>query len=173
MLDDIFGYKNFQNELIWCYRSQGFNRKKFSEKHDTILVYSKSSNFYFNLEDSREKEISESTQKRFGKEIAETGKIPTRKNGKMYYNSPYSAPRDWFIINTLPQAHPERNGYSTQKPIELMNKLLIAFSKEFDLVADFYCGSGSFLEAAMKLNRFYIGIDINNNAIELCKQRLK
>ena len=87
IMDDIFGYKNFQNEIAWVYRAQGFSRTKWSEKHDVVLFYSKTKNFTFNLEDVRENEIGESTQKRWHKEIAEHGLMPTKKNGKVYWKS--------------------------------------------------------------------------------------
>jgi DNA modification methylase len=64
MMDDIFGYKNFKNEISWIYRSQGFSKKKWSEKHDVVLFYTKSGDYTFNLESVREKEIGETTQKK-------------------------------------------------------------------------------------------------------------
>jgi DNA modification methylase len=160
------------NEIIWCYRSQGFNKNKWSEKHDVILLYSKSKEWTFNLEAVRENEIGESTQKRWHKEIKEHGLIPTTKNGKVYWNSPYSPPRDWINMNALPQAHSERNGYDTQKPKELIAKFINASSNEGDLVADFYAGSFTTAEVCKELNRNFIGCDINPLALEISKQRL-
>jgi site-specific DNA-methyltransferase (adenine-specific) len=172
IMDDIFGYERFLNEIIWCYRSQGFNKNKWSEKHDVILLYSKTKEWKFNLEAVRENEIGESTQKRWHKEIAEHGMIPTKKNGKIYWNSPYSPPKDWINLNALPQAHTERNGYDTQKPKELVEKFIKASSNENDLVADFYLGSGTTAEVCKDLNRNFIGCDINPRAIEITLQRL-
>ena len=172
IMDDIFGYERMLNEIIWCYRSQGFNKNKWSEKHDVILLYSKSKEWTFNLEAVRENEIGESTQKRWHKEIKEHGLIPTTKNGKVYWNSPYSPPRDWINMNALPQAHYERNGYDTQKPKELIAKFINASSNEGDLVADFYAGSFTTAEVCKELNRNFIGCDINPLALEISKQRL-
>ena len=172
IMDDIFGYERMLNEIIWCYRSQGFNKNKWSEKHDVILLYSKSKQWTFNLETVRENEIGESTQKRWHKEIKEYGLIPTTKNGKVYWNSPYSPPRDWINMNALPQAHSERNGYDTQKPKELIAKFIKASSNEGDLVADFYAGSFTTAEVCKELNRNFIGCDINPLAFEISKQRL-
>ena len=171
LMDDVFGYKYFQNELVWVYRSAGFSKTKWSEKHDVILLYSKSKEFIFNLEDVRETDIAESTYKRFKKDIDATGKIPNLKNGKMYYVSPFSPPKDWLNINTLPQAHSERNGYDTQKPKELIRRFVLASSNEGDLVADFYMGSGTTAEVALELGRKFIGCDINPRAVELSKVR--
>lgn len=171
-MDNIFGIKNFRNDIIWCYRSQGFSRKQWSFKHDNILYYTKTNKWTFNLEEVRENEITESTLKRFKKEIEEYGMIPTKKNGKIYWNSPYSLPRDWWDINVLPQAHKERVGYDTQKPKELLERIIKASSNENDVIADFFCGSGTSLVVAKELNRQYIGCDINPRAIEITNQRL-
>ena len=82
LMDDIFGYENFQNELVWVYRTQGFSKSKWSEKHDVILFYSKSKEFIFNLDAVRENEIGESTYKRFKKDLIILGKYLTLKMGK-------------------------------------------------------------------------------------------
>lgn len=172
IMDDIFGYERMLNEIIWCYRSQGFNKNKWSEKHDVILLYSKGKEWTFNLEEVRENEIGESTQKRWHKEIKKHGLIPTKKNGKVYWNSPYSPPRDWINLNILSQAHPERIGYDTQKPKELISKFIKASSNEGDLVADFYLGSGTTAVVCRELNRRFIGCDINSYAVETTIRRL-
>jgi DNA modification methylase len=173
IMDDVFGYERMLNEIIWCYRSQGFSKNKWSEKHDVILLYSKTKEWKFNLEEVRESEIGKSTKKRWHKEIAEYGLIPTTKNGKVYWNSPYSPPRDWININTLPQAHSERNGYDTQKPKELISKFIKASSDEGDLVADFYGGSFTTAEVCKDLNRSFIGCDISKKAVAIGLQRTK
>lgn len=171
-MDNILGMNNFRNEIIWCYKSQGFNKKQWSHKHDNILFYTKSKNWTFNIEDVRENEISESTMKRWHKEIEEFGMIPTKKNGKVYWNSPYSLPRDWMMINALPQAHSENAGYDTQKPKALLEKIIKASSNEGDVVADFFMGSGTTCVVAKELGRKYIGCDINPRAIEITNGRL-
>ena len=173
LMDRVFGYDNFQNEIVWAYRTQGFSKSKWSKKHDVVLFYSKGKAFTFNLEYVRENEIGESTQKRWHKEIKEFGMIPIKKNGNTYWSNPYSPPRDWIDMNALPQAHTERNGYPTQKPKELIKRFVLASSNENDVVADYYLGSGTTAEVCKELNRNFIGCDINPNAIELTKTRLK
>lgn len=173
LMDRVFGYDNFQNEIVWAYRTQGFSRSKWSEKHDVVLFYSKGKAFTFNIEDVRENEIGESTQKRWHKEIKEFGMIPTKKNGKTYWNSPYSPPRDWIDMNALPQAHTERNGYPTQKPKELIKRFVLASSNEGDLVADFYGGSFTTAEVCKDLNRNFIGCDISEKAVDIGLERTK
>lgn len=173
IMDDIFGYKNFKNNIVWCYRSQGFNRRQWSNKHDDILFYTKGSDWTFNLDDVREDEIAESTWKRWHKEIEEYGKIPTKKNGKLYWNNPYSPPRDWFDINIVAPVHSERVDYQTQKPKELIEKIIIASSNKGDVVADFFCGSGTTPVVAKELGRKYIACDIEEKAVNITKNRLE
>ena len=111
--------------------------------------------------------------KRWSKEIKEFGKIPSKKNGKTYWNSPYSPPRDWFNINTLPQAHSERLDYDTQKPKALLERIIKASSNEGDLVADFFMGSCTTGEVALELGRRFIGCDIGDKSFKVSKNRLE
>ena len=170
-MDSIFGLNNFRNDIIWCYKSQGFSKKQWSNKHDNILFYSKSNKWIFNLDDIRE-EPSESWVKRYGKELEKNGFFIDGK-GKRYDGFVGSPPRDWLDINILPQAHKERVGYDTQKPKALLEKIIKASSNKNDIVADFFCGSGTSLVVAKELGRKYIGCDINPRAVEITKTRLK
>ena len=170
-MDKIFGIDKFRNNLVWCYKSQGFSKKQWSSKHDDILFYTKSNKWIFNLNDVRE-EPSESWVKRYGKELEKNGFFIDGK-GKRYNNFVGSPPRDWLNINILPQAHKERVGYDTQKPKKLLERIIKASSNEGDVVADFFCGSGTSLVVAKELNRQYIGCDINPRAIEITNKRLK
>jgi len=175
VMDKIFGKENYLNNLVWCYKSQGFQRKKWSCKHDDILFYVKNKNNYtFNLDDVREKEISEETWKRWKREIERYGSIPTKKNGKVYWSSPYSPPKDWIVINALPQAHKERRfgKHPTQKPEELIERLVKASSNQNDLVLDCFAGSGTTVVVCEKLNRRWIGIEIEKEYCEIAKQRV-
>lgn len=169
-MDSIFGIKNFRNEIIWCYKSQGFNKKTWSSKHDNILFYTKGKSWTFNLEDVRD-EPSESWVKRYGKELEKNGFFIDGK-GKRYDNFVGSPPKDWVYIKTLMKEHKERVGYDTQKPKALLERIIKASSNEGDIVADFFCGSGTSLVVAKELNRNYIGCDINPRAIEMTNQRL-
>ena len=170
-MDSIFGLNNFRNDIIWCYKSQGFSKKQWSNKHDNILFYSKSNKWIFNLDDIRE-EPSESWVKRYGKELEKNGFFIDGK-GKRYDGFVGSPPRDWLDINILPQAHKERVGYDTQKPKALLEKIIKASSNKDDIVADFFCGSGTSLDVAKELGRNYIGCDINPRAVEITNDRLK
>jgi len=170
--DDIFGYENFRNEVVWCYNTQGYSKSKYSAKHDYLIFYSKSNKFTFNMEDIREKQPSESSIKRFGKEIEKNGFYIDYKSKKKVYELKGSPPLDWIVMSVLPSAHHENTGYDTQKPLELMNRIIKASSNEGDTLADFFMGSGSFIVKAKELNRKYIGCDINPKAIEITNLRL-
>lgn len=171
-MDNIFGMKNFRNELIWCYRTQGFNKNKYSSKHDNILFYTKTNEYIFNGEDIREKP-SESLIKRFQPEIDKKGFATDYKTKKKIYELQGSPPLDWFIINVLQHNELEKVDYDTQKPKALLEKIMKASTNKNNIVADFFCGSGTSLVVAKELGRRYIGCDINPKAIEISKNRLK
>lgn len=171
-MDEVFGMNNFINEIIWCYRSQGFSKSKWSSKHDNILFYSKTKNFNFNMNDIRENEISQETLKRFGKEIEQKGYYEGIKNGKKYQYNPYSPPRDWMDINVIPQASKENLKYDTQKPKKLIERIIKASSNSGNIVADFFMGSGTTGEVAVELGRKFIGCDISERACEITKNRI-
>jgi len=169
LMDDVFGYENFQNEIVWCYESSGKSKSKYSQKHDVILFYSKSKNFTYNEQYIKsEKNIS-----RYNK-IDENGNKYYMRSGK--YKVVYKGLKpvtDCFLdLPFLTNNANERNGYPTQKPKALIERIIKASSNEGDLVADFYLGSGTTAEVCKDLNRNFIGCDINPRAIEITLQRL-
>jgi DNA modification methylase len=175
ILDDVFTYGNFRNELIWCYNTGGKSKKWFSKKHDNILWYSKSNKYTFNYDAISEKR---GLQKRNNlKKIVENGitYFVCRANGKEYRYSENDniLLNDWWIdIPQMQQHHPDRTGYYSQKPKVLLERIIKASSNEGDLVADFYLGSGTTAKVCQELNRNFIGCDINPKAIEITKGRL-
>ena len=162
LLDEIFEYNNFQNEITWCYSGGGTTNKKFSPKSDVIIWYSKSKNYYF--------------KPQF---------IPYTGIQKAH---PYSKNReekslrgkhleDWWIdINSFGGStnHPEKKQfkYPTQKPEKLMYRIIDSFSKENDIVADFFMGSGTFIKVAKENNRNFIGCDNSLEAYNITKKRI-
>ena len=176
ILDDVFGYNNFRNEIIWCYNTGGKSKKWFSKKHDNILWYSKSNKYTFNYDAISEKR---GLQKRNNlKKIVENGitYFVCRANGKEYRYSENDniLLNDWWIdIPQMQQHHPDRTGYYSQKPKELLERLILASSNVNDLVADFYAGSFTTAEVCKELNRSFIGCDINPNAYEIGKKRVE
>ena len=173
IMDDIFGYNNFRNEIVWCYNSQGKTTKQWNKKHDVILYYSKTETFVFNSDIVKDS-VSDLTYRRFKKEIDKNGYYTSFKNGKeyKYYLENGSLPKDWFEdITYISKDNKELNGYNTQKPMELIKRFILASTNEGDLVADFYSGSFTTAEVCKYLKRNFIGCDINPKSLEIAKKR--
>jgi len=144
-MDKIFGYDNFQNEIIWRYGLGGSSPKRWQRKHDVILFYTKSDEWNFNPQ-----MVPATSQRMMGKlkKMDDVWEIPT--------------------LNNMAK---ERVNYDTQKPEELLERIILASSKEGDLILDPMCGSGTTLVVAKRFNRKYIGIDISEEAINITNQR--
>jgi len=163
LLDDVFGYDNFVNEIIWCYTSGSPTFSHWTRKHDNILFYSKSKSFTFNVDAVRE---SHRSTEKLKHKAQPNGTFTLRKNPKG------RSPLDWWDIPLLTNTAKERNGYPTQKPKEIVSKIISASSNENDVVADFFLGSGTTAVVCKELNRQFIGCDISKAGIELTKKRL-
>lgn len=161
MCDDIFGYANFQNEIIWYYQTGGASKDRFSRKHDTILLYSHGEKFRF---DGKSIAIPR-TPKAMKRAACPTG-------ARIKATDTHKNPDDVLIIPALNPMANERTGYPTQKPLELLERLILALCPPGGLVADFCCGSGTTLVAAKKLGRRYFGCDISEDAVTLANKRL-
>jgi len=162
-MDKIFGYENFKNEIIWCYNGGGVTKKQWNKKHDNILFYSKTKDYTFN---TQYQPYNDNSAKRLLNK--HKGK---NKSDRLDIGTPMV---DWWtdikcIVNP---ANTEYVDYNTQKPLQLMNRIIKASSNENDLVVDFFMGSGSFLTEAKALKRNYIGCDISLKAIEITNLRL-
>jgi len=170
ILDDVFGYDNFVNEISWCYNTGGKQKDKFATKHDVILFYSKSKTKTFNKVGIKR----DTGSKSFG------GKIGVDENGRQYQDKKHKdkyyryyldvpkAAEDWWAdFNNLHSQSKERVGYDTQKPKALIARIIKASSNEGDLVADFYAGSFTTAEVCKDLNRNFIGCDISEKAVEI------
>ena len=162
-MDNILGMNNFRNEIIWCYNGGGTTKKQWTKKHDLILFYSKTNNFIFN---TQYQPYNENSAKRLMSK--HRGKD---KSNRLLIGTPMT---DWWndikcIVN--PQ-NKEYVKYDTQKPKALLERIIKASSNEGDVVADFFCGSGTTCVVAKELGRKYIGCDINPRAIEITNGRL-
>lgn len=174
LMDDIFGYENFRNEISWCYNSQGKTTKQWNKKHDVILYYTKGKQWTFNAKDVMDS-ITDLTYKRFKSEIDKKGYYTCFKNGKeyKYYLENGSLPKDWFEdVTYISRDNKELTGYPTQKPKELIRRFVLASTNEGDVVADYYMGSGTTAKVCQELNRQFIGCDLNTKAVEITKARL-
>jgi len=198
VMDEIFGRENFLNQIAWCYKERERILTTYNQKHDVILFFSKSSNSNrpFNWKEAAEK-YSEVTKKKFKYEDekgwyqirgtntqgspvqAADGLTPedeAKHPGLTYrdYLDTRSgvAPRDWWTIGIINKAADERLGYSTQKPEELIERIIKVSSDEGDLVADFFCGSGTTGAVAERLGRRWIMSDLGRFAIHTGRKRL-
>ncbi|GAB6154263.1 hypothetical protein JCM17380_30130 [Desulfosporosinus burensis] len=103
-----------------------------------------------------------------------SGRGVKNKNGRTYHPNPEGkVPEDWWDIPAIPPMSQERIGYPTQKPLELLERIIKACSKENQIILDPFCGCGTAIVAAEKLNRRWIGIDVTHLAITLVKTRLE
>ena len=165
MMDEIFGMKNFRNEIIWHYTGGGRAKKYFSRKHDSILVYSKSNDNIFNIDDIRVPYKETSGYAKGG---------ITSKAGKKYMPNPKGTPIDdvWDIPIINPMSK-ERLSYPTQKPETLLERIIKASSNPGDTVLDPFCGCGTAVAVAQKLGRKWIGIDVSPTSCQLMVTRLQ
>ncbi|MFX0040156.1 MAG: DNA-methyltransferase [Promethearchaeota archaeon] len=177
LCDDLFGRKNFRREIIWNVGSvSGFKSQVngWVRQHDTILYYSKSDNFTFNKLYSPYKE--DYIKKMFRYKDEDGRLYRKRRGGKQYLDEkPGNAIGDvWNDIYSFQTTTRSKEylGYPTQKPEKLLERIILASSNEGDLIVDFFCGTGTTLAVAAKLNRNWIGVDNNPKAIDLCRKRL-
>ena len=168
-LDKIFGENNMVNELIWCYRGGGVPKKAFAKKHDTILVYSKTKNWTFNVDEVRNP-YSDDTKERCRHTARSFRKNKTYDKWKP--NPKGKHPEDWLEIQPIMPSSKERLGYPTQKPLALLEKLISAFSNKDSIIADFFCGCGTTVSAAQNLGRKWLGADISRDAISVIRERM-
>ena len=165
ILDTIFCSQGgeFQNEIIWSYRTGGASRKRFARKHDVIFFYTKSHQWTFHAPKEKSYMMHRYGFKKSNFQIEpETGR---------QYSLVYG--RDVLEIPTIGSDSKERLGFPTQKPEALLSYLIQASSNGGDLVLDAYCGSGTTLVAAQKCDRSWIGIDLNPLSIDITKQRIQ
>jgi len=164
LLDEIFGADRLLNEIIWVYHGPSPIRSAFNRKHDTILAYTKSGDYTFNVDEVRQP-YDPSTVKTFASSPkAGFGKVPDLERGKV--------PEDWWYFPVVARLHNERTGYPTQKPEALLERIILASSNPGDIVADFFCGSGTTPSVAARLGRMFIASDNNWRAIHTTRTRL-
>ena len=162
VMDAIFGWKNFRNEIVWCYKSGGASKRRFARKHDLILFYAK---------DERQVAFNVLKVKSYGETGGGQGGAVKYYRDKTGTYSMVNA-RDWWELSMLSTTHSERTGYPTQKPLELYERMIRASSNEGDIVLDPFAGCATTLVAAEKLQRQWVGMDIWEDAHRLVTERL-
>lgn len=174
VLDGVFGKANLRNEVIWSYKKWAVAESKFSRNHDVILFYAKDDELApFNI---LLQPRAASTLKRFGNKKIVSGHD---EEGKRIPSQTLDEESDgvkmsdvWEIPIIAPSSH-ERMGYPTQKPLALLERIIQASSSEGNVVLDPFCGCGTAVHAAQKLNRQWLGIDITHLAVSLIEKRMK
>jgi len=184
ILDGVFGESNFRNELVWHYGSGGRAKRFFHRKHDVILWYSRTGRWRFfpdavsgprnqcpgcGATRNQWNHLKRHTdaEGRIYRTIKSAGKV------YRYYDDEPTVPADvWLDVSHLQQKDPERLGYPTQKPEALLRRIIEATTRPGDVVADFFCGSGTTLAVAQDLGRRFLGGDASPAAVALTRDRL-
>ena len=155
LLDQIFGRDSFINEIIWSYDYGARSRKRWSPKHDNILWYAKNPKDYtYRYEDIDR--IPYMAPALVGPKKAARGKTPTDT---------------WWQTVVSPTGK-EKTGYPTQKPLAILKRIVKVHSNPGDRVLDFFAGSGTTGEAAVRAGRSAVLIDSHPDAVRVMRKRL-
>jgi DNA modification methylase len=176
MMDTVFGYSNFRNEVVWSYKRYTAASQRFQRLHDTILFYSKTNNATFNV--IREEYGSRSGKADSHYKLDEEGRWfrwQKRKGQEPYkvYLSEGRRLGDVWELPLINASAKERLGYPTQKPEKLLQRIIEASSNPGDVVLDPFCGCGTTIAVAQMMRRYWIGIDISLTAAEIMKARVE
>jgi site-specific DNA-methyltransferase (adenine-specific) len=156
LLDEIFGRECFLNEIIWAYDYGGRAKRRWPAKHDTILVYVKDPRHYFFDSEEVDREPYMAPGLVTPEKIAR-GKLPT----------------DVWWHTIVPTSGREKTGYPTQKPEGVLRRIVQASSRPGDWCLDFFAGSGTLGAVAAQLQRRYVLIDSNPEAVRIMRARLR
>lgn len=196
LMDGIFGRKNFRNEIIWSYkRVSNARSKKFLRAHDTILFYTKTDRYAHTP-------LFEKTVSRRKQQLIDSGYNTKNMDGKRYlyvyderkvkgleargrlnrkdfdvvrYPDTTRGNRftDVFSINFLNPRSAEHTGYPTQKPLALLDRIILSSSNPGDVVFDPFCGCATAMVSADGLDRDWIGVDLSPVAVDLVLKRIR
>ena len=171
VLDELFGKENIRNELIWTFTGPGSpGMKQYNRKHNTIYWYSK----------SKENWIFEDSTIRVAHHEKTSGNFKPGLEGSGFRADTYKLPEgkipeSWWemaVASRFPVDGIRRIGYPTEKPWALLERIIEGSSKPGDLVADFFCGSGTTAAVAEKLGRKWIATDLGKFAIHTTRKRM-
>ena len=169
VMDAVFGRKMFRNEIVWHYRTGGASKKSFAKKHDVLLLYNKSNKYIFNA--LSEKAYTKSKNRRPGKINYGQGTAEFFEDNYGVYNM--VSMRDVWNISYINSRALERTGYPTQKPLDLLRRIIKASCPENGILLDPFCGCATACIAAEEAQRKWAGIDISPKAAELVEHRMK
>ena len=171
LMDATYGPENLLNEVIWYYRGAGVPRESRARRHDVLLWYARQRGRHYFDPDPIRQPYATATVERFEHYI---GNVRGDQDyGEQQLNPMGKHPDDVIThIQPIAPSARERLGYPTQKPELLLNDIISSSSREGDLVLDPFCGCGTAIAVAERLNRRWIGIDITHLAVSLMKYRL-
>jgi DNA modification methylase len=167
LLDEVFGYDNFLNEISYCYTGPTNQKNNFPRKHDNIFLYRKGKIWTFNSDevriDYKKSNMATGATSLAGRK-SEEELLEMDKKGKIVEDF-------WTDLPDLGKVHSENVGYPTQKAEKLLDRIIKASSNKGDLVADFFCGSGTTAAVAEKLGRRWITSDLGRYSIHTARKR--
>jgi site-specific DNA-methyltransferase (adenine-specific) len=173
--DQIFGYRNFASEIIWRYRRWPTKTSNFQRVHNTLLrwiVRPMGKELWHQLYEP----LAPSTRKLWGttKQLASFDANGRRRKSTSTDETSPGVPMGdvWDIPIIAPMAK-ERTGYPAQKPVALLERLVLALTDEGGIVLDPCCGSGTSGVAAAKHGRRWFGCDKNGDAVEIVRRRME
>lgn len=171
LLDEVFGEDKFRNEIVWWYLWGGRGKTQWNPKHDTIYFYSRTDEWVFNYIDVLDEHnlMTEGSKNRLNYK----GAMVTSKSESSEIPDDKVLPSDTWYVATINAMAKEKLDYATQKPEELLERIIKASSNKDMIVADFFGGSGVTAAVANKLNRRFIHCDIGSNSIQTTRDRLK
>jgi adenine-specific DNA-methyltransferase len=172
LLDELFTKKRFRNELIWYYTNKlGTGGNTFDSHHDSLLVYTRSGSWVHNpiMKAVKEQKLQPVTKKIEGERV-----WLKNDDGSRRYAMGASETKlgDVWEVPYINPVATERLGFATQKPKALLERVILASTNSDDLVADFFCGSGTTGEVAERLGRRWIMTDLGRFAIHTSRKRL-
>ena len=167
-----------RNRIIWRFNFGLHAAKRFSGRYETLLWFTKSDNYVFNLDPIRVPQLYPGKKHSSSKGLEKAGKYsgnPKGKNPSDYWT--FSAPEVFFDdpvwdIPNVKANHPEKTIHPCQFPHELVERCILAFTKPGDLVLDPFLGAGTTAIAAVKAERSVVGIDKDPTYIEIAHQRI-
>jgi DNA modification methylase len=174
-LDRVFGQERFVNEIVWCYAVGGKGRRGFGRKHDTILWYARGDEWAFYPDAIRVPRRGGSHMRVVEGPDGPVQEKTDRRTGRVY-RYPVSGgkiPEDWWAdIETLNHSDRERTGWPSQKPERLLERILRATTAPGDRVADWFGGSGTTGAVAQRLDRRFLVVDREEDAVACAIARL-
>jgi adenine-specific DNA-methyltransferase len=173
LLDEVFGRERFVSEIVWYYSNKyGANSAAFDSFHNTLLLYSNGKRFTYNPQFIPVKEPRKQPFRKWNKELAKNEWQRDAEGKYIYVESTEKEVSDVWEIPVINPMADERIGYATQKPEALLTRAIKASSNEAELVADFFCGSGTTGAVAERFGRRWIMADLGRFAIHTSRKRL-